>query len=474
MTGIAFSRTDSEFLRERLLTAGIGKVILVVNKWDAIQEGPSADVRQYVRVELQRLLDQLQSQEDPGTARFAEIMSVADVYPVSGQLALYARSRGGAGGEDVQFHWNRLSRRYALGPLDALRAGDTGVAEQAEAASGILDLERGLDRFLMANRGVMLLTGPLDKAHAALRQSRRESESALSRLEEQSGDLDRATADLQSSLQRIEAERAAVVRGLDRIDDHLAKTRAEVGQSLGAALDRTLERRVEDLRKAYGERIDAFGAVELAWSRAPVRTLNSDLKWAIRGVDKDIKDEVAGAFARLQERARGDLAEALRTQAPGARFSVDVELATVRINDAVFVPAETPFREIEDMVGLWDSLKTLGAPADARSLLKEALQDRLNELGTQWGGHSKDIRRAFEAAPASACGAITARVRAQFADRVGDLESAIDRSRCDLPAREADRGRIDGEIATLRRGQEAARHLLSKVESLRTNVSSSN
>lgn len=126
---------------------------------------------------------------------------------------------------------NRLFFVNAKGALDARRGGD----DRAWQESGVGDVERYLERFLVDSKGRAKILGPARELRSAMTQIRKDIREREGLLDVDIEELRKRYGEAQQPLARLERRRDEIVRG---IDNHNTTTRQEVVQAVRRQLER--------------------------------------------------------------------------------------------------------------------------------------------------------------------------------------------------------------------------------------------
>ncbi len=446
-SGAPMSRPDAEFLATSLLPVGVGKVLVTLNKIDTVPATQRADVQRYVRSSLQTVLDQA-AQHIGGDGAWRQALdSASEVHATSSLLALLGRSHGLDPRPDTAYHWRRVAERdLNLPPFDTARAeADRGPPisfDAAVEASGVPAFEAALERFLVEEKGRMLLAGPVNRATAALAESTRKLETARLRTTAKIEDLARSARELDDEIARRRGERQRLETGLSQVEAQLGLW---VNEALRGRVDRMrseVDSAVERTRQRATREIQSAGWWELATSQATINRANLLTSDGVKSLSGALRSEVRSAFASLHQTIQDRLRGVVQTHVGNIVPSLSLDLAVDEIERAAFEFEEQVPETAIDNLGFWNPLF---GPDAARAELTRRINTALEAFRAAWIGEIRTLPGRFHDAIDEPFQKIRAELGAALDTRIQDIERAIAERARQRPELEAEKARLEAE-----------------------------
>jgi len=410
--------SDARFLSHTLIPVGFSKIVVAVNKVDGLDAADRRKVLEYIRGAMSRnVIEPLRAAGTPNA--LLDAISSAVPIPVSGLLALYAKTSGKFDGAD--YHGPRLEGRF-------------GFRTYGEAwnMSGAPEIECALEDAILRNEGVATLLGPLRKAIGVIEQGRHVAEVRRADVEEKARDvlksseeLERAKEDLKIALvkARSAGDRPALRVG-DRVKDDFSLWETDLAGALN-----DLER---DLEAEAKRQVDRLSVTDAASHEVAVR-LNTTLNWTIR---EGFENELASRARAFLRRSGKDVAEFLRDELDGllgglglnadayivdrVRFAPNIDLPSF---ESGFMPAivDRPWyvklfrpgqgraellRDVHDALAAWKAAALTSIKEFARGVQKrmmdEYVEPAIKEVGKSIQDRIAHIEREIAARSADA------------------------------------------------------------------------
>lgn len=129
-----FSQYEEEFLRTKLLTSDLGRVLFVINMIDLVDEDDRGDIIEHIRSRIaQNILskmDDLYGKNSPEYREFKKKLGEIRLYPVASKMALKGKMKG---------------------------------SQDLIKESGFVEMETALENFLTEDRGAVVLQVPVSR-----------------------------------------------------------------------------------------------------------------------------------------------------------------------------------------------------------------------------------------------------------------------------------------------------------------------
>jgi predicted GTPase len=444
---------DIRFLREKLLNAGPSQVIIAVNKWDQVPEAQQADVESYLR---EALIEQVEENDELDLPdEFRRSLKTDEIYPVSAMRALLARTN-----KDIQsgrHYWRKVCRRKGIESLD-----------EALEASGIEELERGIQEYLVDNKGRELLDGPLRQSRSVLEKL----QSELGQFEER---IETRLDNLNKRLDELEDELASKRDEFDSMGDELDELRVElrriverefkgIGRDGQPKLDRFVDRTKND---AHGT-IQDLGRFEASGSSKHIDDLNSNLGWKARELNRELEEMVVNAIESAERQLRGDLRDKARNHfddyrvSPWVRERID---AVGQLDFDRYSLPSPPSIDVEE--GFVSGVKTLVGLDDYKSKLKRKVNSEIKSYERSCRNYLEELPDDLAERARDHIGEILDDIRGHYEDEIEDLEREIEAKKDNQRDVEAERERLEQGLDSIDQLEARAESLADEVEAKR-------
>jgi GTP-binding protein EngB required for normal cell division len=261
------SASDAQFLSHTLIPVGFSKIVVAINKMDNYDEVDRAKVTQYVREAMVRnVIAPLREAGVPRT--LLDALAGMDPVPVSGLLALYARTKGCFRGAD--YKGPRLERKYGFQTYD-----------EAWELSGAPEVERALANVVMRQDGVARVLLPLRKAIGVAEQCRSLLRRKCSDVAERSRNLSASRLELIQKLQELKLAAAKTKEAGAR---PARLVRDLVRRSTKEWATKVYDRVAQFIREVDTEADGIISGLSLTdvGSSERVTELNNELNWKLR------------------------------------------------------------------------------------------------------------------------------------------------------------------------------------------------
>ena len=214
-----FSMSEAEFVRSKVMTSDLGRIVFIVNKIDAVRKKDREKIINHIKESIQKSV----------------LGKIADMY--------------GEDSDEYKEAKNKLAdvRIFGISARDALE-GRLDNDEELIEESGILAFERSLSRLLTEERGMLELVAPVNSIISIAKEARKTIAIRRDALNLDKEELERITSEaMQTVTENREKKKKAVEDLKNRSSDIYSKLLPE----LNAAYDD-----IERLLLEYVEQID--------------------------------------------------------------------------------------------------------------------------------------------------------------------------------------------------------------------------
>jgi hypothetical protein len=270
--GAPLGRDSALFLREKLLTAGLDKILIVINRVDELDAADRPRVVAHVRKRLADLAVQWASQLP---AELMAALTSSQALAVSGLMGLYARTRGGIA--DAEFYEGQWRDSYSF-----------STYPEAWEASGLPLLRKEVEALVVGKDGIERLQVPLRKVVAAVYELQRQ-------LDVKGTEIAQAKAAVSQELNELRAER-------DRLNRINAKAKSSIAK-MRDPLVGMVENRIGRAKKSATAAVDEvelkLSTYALGLTEENVEAVNVRLAYIARGVESKIPSLIGEAAEDL-------------------------------------------------------------------------------------------------------------------------------------------------------------------------------
>lgn len=201
-----FGMSEAEFVRNKVMTSDLGRIIFVINKFDNIRR----------QADRERLLNDVKHR-----VRDSVLEKMAALYGEGSEE--YAEAESKLGGVRV----------YGISALDALTGRLEGDEELVQK-SGFLEFEEALSRLLTEERGMLELIAPVNTVLSVAKEARKSIAARRSALEQDSEHIRQVAAEGKA---RVEEERKVKKAAVEETKNKAATLYADLLPELDAAYD---------------------------------------------------------------------------------------------------------------------------------------------------------------------------------------------------------------------------------------------
>jgi GTP-binding protein EngB required for normal cell division len=353
--GTPMSRDDYDMLKEQLVHVGVDKLLIALNKIDAVDGAHADRVVEYVNAKLAELRDEVGSQKGAG---LLEALGRAQALPVSGLLALLAKTEGAM--TDSGFHEARLVDRYGFHTYpEALRM--SGVPQLEAAITEITESRDGRARVGAVLRRAEVVLGA---ARHAVQSARHDATNALADADKKVEELTREQEEWRDAKAKFaEKLRDAGQAILAEVEVDRPRKSREIHERVNL-----IAQNMTTAAEAHISRLGGF----TAFGSSIHRDLNATLQWKVReahGIDAVIREYLDILAGRMPGFFEKFVRDAMREVGATVEEWTLEHLGYLR-NAEVPEFASVGVSEIAD-ADFWTELFT---PATARAQMKERVE----------------------------------------------------------------------------------------------------
>ena len=292
--GQPMNAEDYRLLREELVDAALDRIVVVLNKIDAVSSSNQARVVAYVNEKLGTIRAEARSSD--GSTSLLDALGSAKAVPTSSLLALIARFRADV--PDGDYHEPRFARRFGFRTYEEAWK----MSGFPELESTVADVVRARDVHPRVRRSLRLVDALALVTRRALEVRIGELEASLRSRGASVLALGRERDDLMAARKTIETQSASARM---RLEDEVRRLRPGRDK-----LSKNAQETTADLRKKAQRIIDGMGASS-AFSTADLIDLNTELGWSARdlahGYEADCRAFLGELAIRLPSIVRSSL-----------------------------------------------------------------------------------------------------------------------------------------------------------------------
>ncbi len=420
--GAPMSQADSDILCTRLVTVGLEKLVVVVNKVDIHGVQDRAKVIAFVRDALRSLTELMRKDGVPPA--LLTVLEGLEPLPASGLVALHARTRG-EGGDLGWYTDGLLKQGYHV---DYTK----NSPDEAWRASGMPAVDDAVNKMVLAHDGKAALAEPVRKAVGA-------AHVACKQVEQDLGANQQAQRHRTMSVEELIRERENLTTSLEKVETNSSRRVASLVNDLAAIAEEFSQAAARILADFQGRlHRDGSAAIEreigigAAFSNSARDKIQNLLEWQVRELSQMIESEALRFRGRLQTW----LPQELQRHLSGLQDEVGLRQDSFLVESASYVRNLTiPDFDAGGLatlpeVGFWEGVFQPGAArarlvSNLQSLLKTWQNGRRAALNTYIASIQQTVKDEYVFPAILELKHLAAKRRAQIGTEITAREGSI-------------------------------------------------